>query len=171
MKRQLTGRLAPAALLFSLVAAPALAQNDAPAAPAQAPAAAGTESQAHPPAQTPRGRRLQSHVEQRISDLHTRLKITPAEEPNWNAFAETMRQNADHMDQLMQQRAASQGKRNALDDMRSYAEMAQAHAEDMQRLVPAFEKLYDSLSPEQKQIADQTFTRYERQEARGGQRQ
>ena len=45
---------------------------------------------------------------------------------------------------------------NAIDDLRSYAAIAQAHAEDMQRLVPAFETLYGTLTPAQQKDADVT---------------
>jgi len=96
-------------------------------------------------------------VERRIVALRTRLKITPAETPAFDEFAGVMRDNAGHMDSLQQQRHATLASGNAVDDMKSYQSMAQAHVDDLNRLVPAFEKLYDTLSPEQKKLADQSF--------------
>lgn len=99
----------------------------------------------------------EQHVEQRIAYLHSALKITPAQEAQWNTFADVMRANNQSMTQLFEQRKASSAQRSALDDMKQYAQIAQAHADGMQKLVAAFEPLYTSLSPEQKALADKTF--------------
>src|SRR5271163_403619 len=40
-------------------------------------------------------------VEQRITNLHAALKITPAEDAQWNAVAQAMRQNAASMGKLI----------------------------------------------------------------------
>ena len=49
---------------------------------------------------------LIERVEARIKELHAQLRITPAEEPQWNEFAQVMRENARDMDQAFMQRAA-----------------------------------------------------------------
>jgi periplasmic protein CpxP/Spy len=49
---------------------------------------------------------------------------------------------------------------NAVENMQSYANIAQRHAQDVQRLVPAFQNLYNSLSDEQRRTADQVFRSY-----------
>jgi len=102
----------------------------------------------------------EQRVEQRIAYLHSALKITPAQESQWNTFADVMRSNSESMTQLYQQREAAGAQRNALDDMKQYAQITQAHAEGMQKLVAAFEPLYNSLSPEQKTLADTTFRQH-----------
>ena len=94
-------------------------------------------------------------VQQQLHDLYARLRITAAQQPQWDAFAHTLQANAEHMHDLWASRPT--GTVSALEDMRNYAQMAQAHAEDMQRLVAAFTPLYMSLSPEQKTAADQVF--------------
>jgi periplasmic protein CpxP/Spy len=124
----------------------AFAQSAAPSAAATAASGADVRAAEH-----------QQRVEERITWLHTQLKITPEQEPQWKTFADTMRSNGETMSSLFKQRAASEGTRNALDDMKQYAQIAQAHADDMQKLVSAFEPLYTSLSPEQKALADKTF--------------
>ena len=128
------------------------ANSPAAATPASSPAAASAHRAQH----------LQ-RVEQRIAYLHSALKITSAQESQWNAFADVMRSNAQSMDQLFQQRAAADNNRSALDDMKQYAQITQTHAEDMQKLVTAFEPLYASLSPEQKTLADTTFRQHGRE--------
>jgi hypothetical protein len=40
-------------------------------------------------------------VEQRITNLHADLKITPDEENQWNGVAQAMRENASAMDKLV----------------------------------------------------------------------
>jgi protein CpxP len=98
-----------------------------------------------------------SKVEARIKSLHAQLKITPDEETQWAAVADAMRDNAQQMDQLVQQREADRSGRSALDDMKSYQAIVQAHADGMQKLVPAFEALYDKMPSAQQKIADGVF--------------
>jgi len=109
----------------------------------------------------------EQHVEQRIAYLHSALKITPAQETQWNAFADVMRTNNQTMTQLFQQRKQTLADRNALDDMKQYAQISQAHADGMQKLVAAFEPLYNSLSPEQKVAADKAFREHGHHPVRG----
>ena len=71
------------ALAASLALSTAFAQSSAPAAPA-APAGASAPD-------TARGQAREARVEQRISELHTKLKITPAQDEQWNKFADVMR--------------------------------------------------------------------------------
>jgi methyl-accepting chemotaxis protein len=45
----------------------------------------------------------------------------------------------------------------AADNVKSYAEVSAEHAKEMQKLVPAFQALYDTMSDSQKHVADQVF--------------
>lgn len=128
-----------------------LAQADVPAP--------GAERASRSPEQ------VQARVDRQLRDLSARLRITPAEQPHWDGFASTLQANAQHMAQLWSARPA--GPVSALDDMRSYAQIAQAHAEDIQRLLAAFTPLYESLSPTQKVAADQAFRDAARQRGQG----
>jgi len=117
-------------------------------APASAPAGA---------ASAPAGKAgHERNVEDRIAYLHTQLKITPAQESQWKTFADVMRGNGETMGKLFEERKAATNV-SALDDMKQYATIAQAHADGMKKLVDAFEPLYNSMSPEQKKLADVTF--------------
>jgi periplasmic protein CpxP/Spy len=117
---------------------------------AQAPSSDATKSAA-PRQRGPRG------VEQRIDQLHSQLQITAAQQQVWDQFAQVMRANADAMHQAFQQRAAQFATMTAVEDMQSYAQLAQLHAEHMQKLSAAFQTLYNAMSPEQKQNADVVF--------------
>lgn len=99
------------------------------------------------------------NVEDRITYLHSQLKITPEQETQWKAFADVMRGNGETMGELFKQRRAATSV-SALDDMKQYATIAQAHADGMKKLVDAFDPLYNSFSPEQKKLADVTFRQH-----------
>jgi hypothetical protein len=68
-----------------------------------------------------------------------------------------MREDAQTMRQLSAQRMKGIETESALDNMRDYAQLTQAHADGAKKLVAAFEPLYSSLSPEQKRMADTAF--------------
>lgn len=142
-----------------LLSSPALSQGAAPADPSSAAAPAARPDHARPE----RGGVVQ--VERRINGLQRRLKITPGQQPQWDAFTAVMRQNAVHMETLQHDRADKVTTMTASEDMRSYAEVARAHADDVQRLVPAFDALYSTMTPEQKVTADRTFHEFQ---GRGG---
>ena len=100
---------------------------------------------------------MQGMIEQRITDMHARLQITPEQQPEWNAFAQVMRDNARGTDQRFQQRVQTMSAMTATENMQSYAQLATEHAQDMQKLVPVFQALYASMSDHQKASADQMF--------------
>jgi periplasmic protein CpxP/Spy len=132
-------------------------QSTQPMAPGQAApsSSAAPAPTAHAPARS-KGTQA-DRVEARIKSLHAQLKITPDEEQQWTVVAQTMRDNAQAIDQLVQQRTAQRGSMNAVEDMKSYQGIAQAHADEMQKLVPAFEALYDKMPDTQKKHADVVF--------------
>lgn len=101
--------------------------------------------------------RHEARVEERIAYLHKQLKITPEQETQWKAFADAMREDGETMGKLFAQRVKGVESESALDNMRSYAELTQAHADGTKKLVAAFEPLYASFSAQQKQLADTTF--------------
>jgi glucose dehydrogenase len=117
---------------------------------AAAPAMA--ETAAAPPASA-----MQQAIEQRIAALKTKLAITPAETNDWNNFAAAMRDNATSTNALFQQRAEKTQSMSAVENMKSYATLARAYADNLDKLSAAFEKLYGELSPEQQKTADALF--------------
>jgi len=106
-------------------------------------------------------------IDQRISSLHAELKITPAEESDWQAVATTMRDNAAAMDKLASDKAASATTMTAVEDLQTYQQFAQAHVEHLKKLTAAFETLYKAMPAEQKKIADEVFERSHHDDDRG----
>jgi hypothetical protein len=96
-------------------------------------------------------------VEQRVAALSAKLGITPAQQSDWNTFAQVMRDNAASTDAVFAQRAQSTATMNAVDNMKSYAAIARGYADNTQRLSDAFAVLYGKLSDAQKQTADVLF--------------
>jgi len=95
-------------------------------------------------------------VDRQIADLKKQLKITPQQEPQFNAFAEVMRNNARDEEAQMRQAGANQ-RPNAVDALKQAQQMAEMQSNGLKRLVPAFQALYDSLSDPQKKTADQVL--------------
>jgi protein CpxP len=139
------GRSADGAWLEAAISAtvPAAAQGPGAGTP---PGAKSPGAKAKPAPAGPR-----DEVEQEVTELRDRLHITPAQQPQFDAFAEILRQNAQALDALMQQKAP---KANAVEDMRFYLQFTEAQAEGLKRLLPAFQALYDSLTDQQKRAAD-----------------
>jgi protein CpxP len=92
-----------------------------------------------------------------IDQLHDSLKITAEQEPLWRGVTKVMRENAETMSRLAQERAEHAQTATALDNLKSYTEISEAHAAGTRRMIPVFEGLYDSMSPEQKRAADAEF--------------
>ena len=69
----------------------------------------------------------ENRADLRIKDLHTRLNILPAQEAQWGAVATIMRDNAVTMDQLTQRRVDRASEVTAVDDLKSYGEISEAH--------------------------------------------
>lgn len=97
-------------------------------------------------------------VEQRITNLHTELKITAAEEAKWNSVAQAMRENAAAMEKLAAARAVqAPSSMTAVDDLKGYEKYAQAHVDGLKNLLASFETLYASFPDPQKKGADAVF--------------
>ncbi len=138
----------------SFVASAAANEQGAQASSQQAMAATASESPAN------------SSVEARIKQLHRRLHITDAQKTQWDNLAQVMRDNAQAMTDLQKQRAADAKSMNAVDVVKSYSEVIQAHEDGMKKFIPAFESLYNSLSDEQKKTADSMFRNRARTESK-----
>ena len=155
----LSNRLASVAVaaLLCLPTAALAQSSQTPASPAPEgakPAAAQPSPLAGHPAA---GKNAEERVEQRIKELHAQLRITAAERPQWDQFVQVMRENARDMDQAWLQRVDQFQSMNALQNMQSYEQIAEQHAQHLQKLVPAFQSLYNAMPDQQKQLAHQVF--------------
>ena len=93
----------------------------------------------------------------RVKQMHDRLMITEAQEAQWGIVAQTMNDNAKTMDTLTQARIDHAKEMTAVDDLKSYGEITEAHAEGIRTLTPVFATLYASMSDPQKKQADTMF--------------
>lgn len=96
-------------------------------------------------------------AELRIKDMHAKLQITAAQEGQWTQVAQTMHDNAKTMDSLTQARISQAKTMTAVDDLKSYGEITEAHAEGLRKFTPVFASLYSSMSDPQKKAADNLF--------------
>jgi hypothetical protein len=96
-------------------------------------------------------------VEARIKELHNKLHITAAQQVQWNNLVEVMRANAKTMMDLQKQRGQDAKSMTAVDAVKSYAAVIEAHEVGMSKFVPAFQALYDDMSDAQKKVADSMF--------------
>jgi len=100
-------------------------------------------------------------IDLRISDLHTRLHITPDEETAWSDVAQTMRDNEAHMQELIAAREAEPEHHvSAPEDLRVYEHFTQAHVEGLKLLRSSFETLYTAMPDAQKLVADDVFDKF-----------
>ena len=100
-------------------------------------------------------------IEARLAYLKTALKITDAQQPQWEAFANTLRKHAQNMDQRIKARRSqmAQGhhdrKATAIERLeRRQARLAAASAR-LNDTLAAAKPLYAALSPEQQKVADE----------------
>ena len=156
----LAGLLAAPVGAFAQPATPVVAASPTP------PAASGAQpaSAADAPA-VPLSRRTAARIEARIVELHRELHITPAQEAKWEVFTTQMRLNAAHTDEILAHHRDPLHT-TAVEDMENYAAMAETHAADMQKLLPAFQALYSSMSPEQQKQTDAVFHQQEERRMR-----
>src|ERR1700722_13750637 len=108
----------------TMAAAVALLSAVALAAPAGAQTAPTTPSTTQPAASasatTHAKRSPVDRVEARITQLHRQLKITAAQQSQWDALAQVMRDNAQQMETALKARAQTVSTGSAVDDLHSY---------------------------------------------------
>ena len=99
----------------------------------------------------------EDRTELRIKDIHAKLKITSMQEEQWAKVAQAMLDDAKTMDALTQNRIDHAKDMTAVDDLKSYGEIADAHANGIKKLIPVFASLYVDMSDVQKKEADTLF--------------
>lgn len=119
------------------------------------------------------------HIEGRIAFLKAELKITDAQAPAFEKFAEAVRTTAKEAEARMEARRAAEPKPpvppaagqavtpaelpkppSALERMERQADGAKFMAASSQRVLDSFKPLYASLSDDQKKTADELVGRY-----------
>lgn len=129
----------------------------------------------------PRGEAMQRHhghqqrltatdlVEARLAYVRTALKITEAQQSQWNAFADVLRNQAKQRDQWRESRRAEAAQRpagqrfTAIDRLERRQKMMTISSQRLAEVVAAAKPLYAALSPEQQQLADELIAQQGRQ--------
>ena len=166
MKKALLATLVAGVFATPAVFAQTVESTDATLVAAQA----ATEA---PSAQRPAPRQRafsmpSERVEARLAYLRTALKITDAQQPQWESFANVMRGQARNMDKRFADRRA-QGMQprpnvSAIERLERTQVRMNERAARLGEVINAAKPLYASFSPDQRQIADELLSR----QGRGG---
>ena len=161
------------ALVLGATAAGTAAHAQAPAPSNQAPAATAPQ-QAQPQQTRNRDRNQARRGDQRRGDFAARaeariayvkaaLKITPAQQAAFDHYAQVIRDNAAATQKSFEDMRNRRGQNNdqttsAIDRIEQRAKMAQMRDQQQQAYLAAFRPLYESLSADQKKVADDLAT-------------
>jgi len=115
-------------------------------------------------------------IDARLAYLHTLLKITPAQEPQWSTLAAVLRRQAQARDADIQRRRSDRAAQqqaqtpvprpSVIDRLQRRQQVMSNAAVRMNEILAAAKPLYASFSDDQKKIADDFFVR--RNHRRGG---
>ena len=100
-------------------------------------------------------------VEARLAYLKTALQITSAQQPQWDAFANTLRQQAHEQDQRIQAWHAQHEQRTGherptvVERLEHKEKFYTIALENLKQRIAVEKPLYAVLTPEQQQIADE----------------
>lgn len=119
-----------------------------------------TSAYAQRPAERPFARPTE-RVEARLAYLKTALKITDAQQAQWNAFADFVRRNAQDREQRFKSRQAGERgqQRNAIERLERAQSLQAAAVTRINQLLEVARPLYAVLSPEQQKVADALLNR------------
>jgi len=153
-----------------------LAALAVPPASAQSGDPAGARSQDHRSMRHHEKRAfgINDRVEAKLAYLKTALKITDAQTPQWNAYADFRRNQAREMEERMKSRRARAGEKRGHREFTAIERiefMQSRLAESLHRLNQLLEvekPLYESLSPEQKKVADEVLAPHRHHRAESG---
>ena len=104
-------------------------------------------------------------VETRLAYIEKGLQITSAQQTQWDSFANVLRKHARDIDERIQQRRAQAGQGaapasvTAIERLERMQRMTAERYNRLGEVIAAAKPLYDVLSPEQKQAADQMLSR------------
>lgn len=96
------------------------------------------------------------HIEGRVAFLRTELKITEAQQPAWNAFADALRTNAKNLGEMRGSMMSQQGAGAGLVEKLAFQEKwLAARLEGTRAMKSALTTLVSTFSDEQKKAADE----------------
>jgi len=96
----------------------------------------------------------------RVTKIHDAIGITAAEESAWAPVADILLADAKAMSDLykgMKGKIGAKAKVSTLERLKAQQAVATARQDHLAKLIPAVEKLYTVLTPEQQALADAAF--------------
>ena len=106
------------------------------------------------------GTRGLQRIEGQIAFYKTELKITDAQAPQWNAFAETIRGSATTQRTALQGMMQANGPGSAPEQIERRIALTTAQLDAMKTFLTAAKPLYAVLSDEQKKTADELMAEH-----------
>jgi hypothetical protein len=100
-------------------------------------------------------RMMAEHVEGRVAFLKAELKITDAQLPQWNGFAQAVRDNATAMQGMQGGMMVMNQAATLPDKLAAREKIMSARLEAVRKFKAAAEPLYAALSTDQKKTADE----------------
>ena len=100
------------------------------------------------------------HIEGGIAFYKAELKITDAQAPQWNAFADALRANAARLRQAMMKASEAQEAVAVPEQMERRIVMLGELRDTTQAMLVAAKPLYAALSDEQKKVADELMAEH-----------
>ena len=98
---------------------------------------------------------MAKHIDGRLAFLKTELKITDAQLPLWNAFAQAMRDDASTMQAKPHRMMGLNKAETLLDKFAARETRLSARLEALRKLKAAVDPLYAALTADQKKTADE----------------
>jgi hypothetical protein len=99
---------------------------------------------------------IQAFAEGKLAFLKSWLSITEAQSGPWNTFADAVRAQAKSIAESQQKRMPATGQEWTLPQwVDVHLQTMEEHLAAMKKIKPALEALYQALTPEQRQKADQ----------------
>jgi hypothetical protein len=100
---------------------------------------------------------VEDHIEGHIAFLKAELKITPAQEADWDKVTDAMRTDVSEFHDASRKYMNRKTEPTALESLTERTEFAELRAQGERRFLEVFKPLYSSLSASQKQSADELF--------------
>lgn len=100
---------------------------------------------------------MNEHIDAELAYLKTVLKITEAQSPQWNVFAETFRSDREKRESLCKdamEQARAMKSATLIDSLTMVEDQLAERLDSLRAMKAAVQPLYTILSKEQKKIAD-----------------
>lgn len=156
--KHLAPRLLAASL--TLAALPAAAQTAAQTAQTGPQTTRSSRAAAQAPVPDGAGTttaQVRAATDAHLAAMRGRLKVTPAQQPQWDVFATVSRENAEEMHERFERRRTGLPRFDAAQNMGDFAQIAELHARQLIRLSAAFQALYAIMPADQQREADGYF--------------